>query len=420
MLVTEMEFRDYDDDAWYTVQVIVEGEGGDSSPPDSARLRVKFCGLEGQADAVFHASDLTKLSFDFISDFDSRFRTLSQQLQDSECSSVVTGMKVCASHIFNNDDLRFYDAIIEGVDYQKHSFENGEEECSCTFVLCWLHGPLAGQLTVEKIENICRIQSGEKRDSAVASFLKIVRKKIEIACNSNSLPGAEVTTGNTTDHHTEIAILRTEHRRKFSHHLKQETRVTRQPLNETQSSKWTIDYPSERTAQDRDFGGMSNHYLIFVENLEKELTPVQIVEFVRKEVSVSCQAFVFPSLSSELCARGNILVDSKKHFEKLCNFLDNPDQIIVSSRGRPWLITEKISTHDTLKASIGALVLKSEKIFQTTNIRTTNELKLKIVHSGTNEYRMAKQRRDLYKEFSDHQQRLQKRLFFEEEKILKL
>lgn len=95
-----------------------------------------------------------------------------------------------------------------------------------------------------------------------------------------------------------------------------------------------IDYPCVRTAQDRDFGGIGNYYLIFVENVEKELTPIRIMEFLRKEVSVSCQAFVFPSLSSELCTRGNILLDSRKNFEKLCNFLDNPDQIIISSRGR--------------------------------------------------------------------------------------
>lgn len=129
---------------------------------------------------------------------------------------------------------------------------------------------------------------------------------------------------------------------------------------------------------------------------------------------------------------------------------------------RPWLITEKTSIRDTLRASIGTLVLRSEvsfspvflalgywvvstlmlpninheililcitifhfrdlifmqKILQTTNIRTTNELK--VVYSGTNEYRIAKQRRDLYKEFFDHQQRLHKRLVFEEEKILQL
>lgn len=73
-----------------------------------------------------------------------------------------------------------------------------------------------------KIENICIVQSGEKKDPAVASFLKIVREKIEITCNSNSLPKAEVTTENSTNHnHTEISIWNTEHELKFSHHLKQ-------------------------------------------------------------------------------------------------------------------------------------------------------------------------------------------------------
>lgn len=98
------------------------------------------------------------------------------------------------------------------------------------------------------------------------------------------------------------------------------------------------DYPCEMSEQDKDIGGAGNYYLIFIENLEKDLSPVSIMEFVHEEVSIPCQAIVCRSLSSELCTRGNILLDGKKNFEKLCEFLDSPDRIIVSSRGRYVLV----------------------------------------------------------------------------------
>ncbi|KAF2292462.1 hypothetical protein GH714_023082 [Hevea brasiliensis] len=43
---------------------------------------------------------------------------------------------------------------------------------------------------------------------------------------------------------------------------------------------------------------------------------------------------------------------------------------------------------------------------------------LKVVYSGSEEYRIAKQLRDLFMEFSEHQQQLHKRLALEEQKIL--
>lgn len=95
----------------------------------------------------------------------------------------------------------------------------------------------------------------------------------------------------------------------------------------------SVDDPCERTGHDKDYGGVGN-YLMLVENLEKDLTPVRLMEFVHEQVSISCRAFIFPSLSSEIYTRGYILLDSITNFEKLRGFLDNPNHIIVSSRGR--------------------------------------------------------------------------------------
>lgn len=74
--------------------------------------------------------------------------------------------------------------------------------------------------------------------------------------------------------------------------------------------------------------------MIVVDNLEKDLTPSAMMEFISKEVLVSSQAFILPSLSSEFFTRGNILLDSKRDFMKLCDYLESSDSAIVSSRGR--------------------------------------------------------------------------------------
>ena len=57
-----------------------------------------------------------------------------------------------------------------------------------------------------------------------------------------------------------------------------------------------------------------------------------------------------------------------------------------------------------------------QKFLRTGNTETTNELK--IVYSGTKEYRMASELRENFAAFSNHQKVLHKRLSFEEDKVM--
>ncbi|KAF4359296.1 hypothetical protein F8388_021848 [Cannabis sativa] len=315
-----LEFRSYPDNAWYSVRIMIEGDYADI-------LRIKYSNFPDDNDSIFRAAEFK--DEDHFKDFASRFRPISSQLQDSECSQVVQGLLVCASHHFNADDIRFYDAVVEEVDHCEHSFANGEEECLCTFILSWLHGPVAGYITAERLEQICRVQHRDEIDTVVASFLSKVKAKLKTgSCRSN----------------------------------RQETKFTKWFLSDTLSSKWAIGRPCEKKGQDIDFGGVKN-YLIFVDNIEKDLTHTEIMEFIKKKVSITSQAFLFPSLSSDICTRGCILLDTQSHFEKLCNFLNNPDHIIVSLSGRPWVMTETMKVNDSLRASILSLSLLSQVSF---------------------------------------------------------
>ena len=100
-----MEYRADLDDAWYSVRVAAE-ENGDV-------LRVKFCGFSEEYDKVVRVSEL-KSKRD-IHNLSERFRPMSVQVQDSDCSKVSVGDIICASFAFREDDVRFYDALVDGV-----------------------------------------------------------------------------------------------------------------------------------------------------------------------------------------------------------------------------------------------------------------------------------------------------------------
>lgn len=98
------EFRNFDDDAWYTVMVTMEGK---------QTLRIKYEKFSDEEDQLFEPSFFESL--EALHEFEKRFRPLSVQVQDYECRKLVHGVKVCASQHFIPDDLRFYDAIVDAV-----------------------------------------------------------------------------------------------------------------------------------------------------------------------------------------------------------------------------------------------------------------------------------------------------------------
>lgn len=173
------------------------------------------------------------------------------------------------------------------------------------------------------------------------------------------------------------------------------------------------DNPSDMGGRDdMDIGGVP--YMVIVENLEKGISPFTIMEFIHQQVSITCQASVSPSKSSESYTCGIILLASKKNLDKLSDFLESPDHIIISSTGRPLLMTEKRPVPETLRASIQGFILVSQTALES---RTVSSNELDVVSSGSREYMKAKELKNLFKEFSKHQCGLHRRLLLEEGKI---
>ena len=97
-----LEFQ-ADDDAWYAIRLLLHGK----------TLIIKYERFSADYDDFFKAAEFMNL--DDVESFGWRFRKVSLQLQDNECIKFVGCMTICASHAFAEDDLCFYDAIVEKV-----------------------------------------------------------------------------------------------------------------------------------------------------------------------------------------------------------------------------------------------------------------------------------------------------------------
>ncbi|CAA2984634.1 uncharacterized protein LOC111412052 [Olea europaea subsp. europaea] len=398
----DLEYRHADDDAWYTVKLVV-AEGGEG-------LTVKYQGFLDSSDTIFRADQ-----FETAEDVDeamNRFRPLSRQVQDEECDKVTEGMVVCASYSFDENDLRYYDAVVEAVHREKHSFASCEEECLCSFVLLWQHGPNLGILTLAGIASICLLQQTTQVDPRILRFSIVAKEKI----------GKKLAKYTEIPKHDVAVSIGPLHGEKNSLYVKRKPGF--QVMGTTGKSYVRISKAHSDHLHDEDMGRDSKHmnefaetgilHFLLIDNLEKDLSASTISEFIYKQTSVSSQAYVFPSRSPELYARGAIVSECKMEIEKIYHSLNNSDQLIVSAKGRPWVITKNAFRSGRLEAMLGSLVPNSQDTCKNTDINK----ELTVVHSGTEAYRKAKQLMSLFMDFEQHKQRLHKRLAYEEMRIL--
>ncbi|KAI3509660.1 hypothetical protein L1887_25109 [Cichorium endivia] len=359
------------DDAWYTSGVILE---------DGQRLRVKLEGFGSSYDEVFSIANFS--THHEIEEFLRRFRPVSVPVELGECSSVIQGMLICAKYT-NDGSLRYFDAIVDAVYHKEHT----PEKCLCNFLLFWQHGPDDGNITAGSIDDICHIMSGPL-DHRVTYFVKLVREKLRGASSQSSVI-------------SKTPFLS----RKIKEEFSGDGDSCYGGFFEVKGR-----FKTPIIDQDKEMGGVKetcSHHYIILENLEKDLSPVLMKEFIYEQTSITPHAYVFESLSFDTYARGVIIVDSKKKLKRIFEFISNPNHFIISSSGRPWVIAE-----DMLRTGNGTfnlnLLPKSE------NKDTGN--KLMVVRLGTEEYKKAKISKDLYMEFRNHVNGLVKRLDMEEKK----
>ena len=86
--------------------------------------------------------------------------------------------------------------------------------------------------------------------------------------------------------------------------------------------------------KDWDLEVTKNVCMMLIANIDREFFPSTVTQFLHRHTSASARVLIFPNLSSEVHTRGAIILDSEKEFQKMCDFLNDPNCIITSSTGR--------------------------------------------------------------------------------------
>ncbi|KAL4555349.1 hypothetical protein LXL04_037967 [Taraxacum kok-saghyz] len=383
----DLDYRSKNDDAWYTAGVVLE---------KGKQLRVKLESFESSDDdEVFSTANFSK--HHEIEEFLDRFRPVSVPFDHDECSTLIEGTKVCATYTYDGS-VRYFDAIVDAVYFKEHT----PEKCLCTYLLFWQHGPDEGNITAAPIDGICHIMSGAL-DPKITDFLKPVREKLTRPSSQSSHTSKTPFLSRKTSSNQTLKKLQASSSDSSSNEDSSSVRF----------SKGTGKFKTELYNQDKEMGGIketgSHHHYIILENLEKNLSPVIMTEFIHEQTSITTSAFVFPSLSTETYARGAVIVDTRQKLKMIHEFITNPNHFIVSKlTGRPWVIGEDVFRDGAFNINLHMLQPKSEN----KNIGG----KLKLVRLGTEEYERAKKSKDLYMEFRNHVNGLVKRLDMEEKK----
>ncbi|KMZ64974.1 hypothetical protein ZOSMA_340G00210 [Zostera marina] len=111
----KLDFRDPDDDAWYTISIRLENAGDILEGVDEGlHLRLMFIDFTDMEDKRYGLENFEDVND--LDEFAKRFRVVWPQLQDSECWKVVEGLEVCSSYQFEKEVfLKFYNAIVKSV-----------------------------------------------------------------------------------------------------------------------------------------------------------------------------------------------------------------------------------------------------------------------------------------------------------------
>ncbi|KAL4185752.1 hypothetical protein AMTRI_Chr10g7490 [Amborella trichopoda] len=375
-----LEFR-ASDDAWYDVELSLENDALSMKFSVDLPVFMKYM--------VDYFEDLKK-----VNEFSERFRAVSTQLQDEECWTVLDGMTVCASQDLGQHGRKFFDALIKKVICARHTFVGREEICKCTFDVIWKAGPRAGKKGSIHIENICILQPGNaKNNPTLKSFLtaceKLISSKKEIleTVDVNNMDG---------NCHADRNLVK-----NYSSAEKTEDN------EDCNRVSVFIKAPED----------LHTYYAIFIENLEPDLTASEIVDFIYEQTFVSCQACVSPSISTEVYAMGAIFLEKERDFNYVFGFLCDPGRMIVSLKGRPWVITEKECRSGTI-GNASMFGLSSSKEENGVIIKRESCSKLKIVPKGVEEYEIGLKLKALFMEFQEHLGRLHERLAMEEKMIM--
>eukprot|EP01018_Ginkgo_biloba_P024607 Gb_37456 [translate_table: standard] len=153
--------------------------------------------------------------------------------------------------------------------------------------------------------------------------------------------------------------------------------------------------------------------VLLLENLEKDVSPSDILGVIHRATSCLAQVYISPSHKFERFTRAFACFEDQATFQKASAFLQNENIFIASSSGRPWVVLDV--QNRLCEGSFGGYSAES-KVMQPSCGKTPSK-KIQIFHKGTPEYEQAKIFKERFLELREHLILLHKRLEHEESRV---
>ncbi|KAJ1696675.1 hypothetical protein LUZ63_005187 [Rhynchospora breviuscula] len=385
------DFRCPNDDAWYSVRLHKADEGV---------LRVMYLNFLEEEDDWYFSDQFE--SSDQIEELHKRFRRPAEQLQDSQCDQVTVGMVVLACHTFSNGELLFYDAVVDSISRSKHrsNYASEEQVCTCNFHVTWRHGPEGGKRTTVRAEDICLIQDSPVDDLSLKDFIASARKSLEERTGSLASQGNITSLNPAASSHgasphppnmPEFVDVNTSDGSQDHEEVGQSYEASK-PQNKCGGKAPTESAPKGSTNVQREC------FFFWVDNLDEDIEPPEVVKFLQRELSVSSQVVLFPNLFLDNTRSGAIYVEAKEHANRVLKLL-NSDKLVVSLKGRPWVTNRKCCG-----------ILHCPMPWQEMNLDNENQddvTQIRVLRPGSEGYEDARKMHAIFKAHCDRIEDLQ-------------
>uniref|UniRef100_A0A804PT29 SAWADEE domain-containing protein n=1 Tax=Zea mays TaxID=4577 RepID=A0A804PT29_MAIZE len=141
-------------------------------------LRVMYEEFLEEQDEWYDPTALAASSAWDVAKLRARFCVPSTPLEDTQCRDLHAGARLYVSCSLDDDNLKFYDVVLDSVFTAAHQIANGMERCVCRFAVQWSDGPHAGSMEEVSIERVCCLQSSPVQDPVLIEFLDGVTKLV--------------------------------------------------------------------------------------------------------------------------------------------------------------------------------------------------------------------------------------------------
>lgn len=142
--------------------------------------------------------------------------------------------------------------------------------------------------------------------------------------------------------------------------------------------------------------------ILVLDNIEKDISSSAVVRYISGMTSLVVQVLIFPCPRSQGFRRGFVWFKDQASLLRVYTLLQDDNFFIVSSKGRPWVVSIIENGDDgRYEGILGAMTLNSQSQEPKASSGTLGAKKIWCVRKGTAEYVKAKQKKERFLEYRE-------------------